>query len=97
VTDARLERLGDALRGGDLAWARLADGTAVIVDARGQHVLTLNETGLLVVDALRDGVASEEVLAARLVEAYEAEPAVAASDVRAFLERLQRAFEGTAG
>jgi hypothetical protein len=97
LSPSDVKRLATALRGGDLAWARLEDGTAVIVDARGQNVLTLNETGLLLVDALRQGAASEEDLAATLVRSYEVDAATAAADARAFLERLGSAFAGTAG
>lgn len=69
---------------------RLADHSGVILDLDSLHVYSVNDTGMCLVEALRDGVEDHEGLVRRLVEEFDVEPEEAASDVDAFVEELAR-------
>ena len=85
----RLEELSRLLADDEeLTQQTLADDTGVILDVDSLRVLSLNETGMFLVDCLRQGVASEAALVARLVAEFEVDPAIAAEDVRAFVDEL---------
>ncbi len=66
----------------------LADGTGVILDIDGMHVLTLNETGEVLVRAVLAGAADEAELVSRLVAEFEVEAPQAREDVGAFVAEL---------
>ena len=68
----------------------LADGTGVILDIEGMHVLTLNQTGEFLIAAVLAGAADEPDLVARLVGAFEVEEPQAREDVSAFLVELSQ-------
>ena len=68
----------------------LADGTGVILDIEGMHVLTLNQTGEFLVAAVLAGAAGEPDLVARLVAEFEVEEPQAHEDVSAFLVELSQ-------
>lgn len=92
-------RLADLLSAGRASVARLSDGTGVLLDVQGLTVFTLNEAGLVLVEALRAGAASEDdaaALAALLVARFEVSPAAAAADVAAFLAALKRSLPAAA-
>ncbi len=66
----------------------LADGSGVILDIAASQVITLNDTGVLLAEALRDGVASSEELVDQLTTSYEVDQADARADVGDFLDLL---------
>ena len=66
----------------------LADGTGVILDIDGMHVLTLNLTGEFLVAAMLAGATDEPDLVARLVAEFEVEELQAREDVSAFLAEV---------
>ena len=68
----------------------LADGTGVVLDIEGMHILTLNETGEFLVAAMLAGATDEPDLVARLVGAFEVEEPQAREDVSAFLVELSQ-------
>ena len=68
----------------------LADGTGVILDIEGMHVLTLNETGEFLIAAMLAGAADEPDLVARLVAEFEVEEPQAREDVAAFLTEVSQ-------
>ena len=68
----------------------LADGTGVILDIDGMHVLTLNQTGEFLIAAVLAGAADEPELVARLVAEFEVEAAQAREDVTAFLAEVSQ-------
>lgn len=78
----------EALARGALTLTRLTDGTGVLLDVSGCQVLTLNETGLVLVEALQEGLVSETELMARLQAGFEVDEQLALSDIRAFVEEL---------
>ena len=69
---------------------RLADHSGVILDLDSLQVYSVNETGMCLVEALRDGVEDHDGLVRRLIEEFDVEPEEAASDIDAFVEELAR-------
>ena len=69
---------------------RLADHSGVILDIDSLQVFSVNDTGMCLVEALRDGVDDHEGLVQRIVEQFEVDRERAASDVDAFVEELAR-------
>ena len=67
---------------------RLADHSGVILDVDSLRVFSVNDTGMSLVEALRDGVDDHEGLVRRLVAEFEVDEATAAADVDAFVEEL---------
>jgi len=66
----------------------MVDNSGVILDVDSLQVLSLNETGLVLVEALRDGVDDRRGLVRRLVEEYEIDEATAMADVDSFVAGL---------
>jgi len=67
---------------------RLADHSGVILDVDSLRVFSVNDTGMSLVEALRDGVDDHEGLVRRLVAEFEVDEPTAAADVDAFVEEL---------
>ena len=66
----------------------IVDGRAMLIDGRGEELITLNPVGTLVWKAL-DGEADAESLARRLLPELEGVgPDVLEADIRTFLEEL---------
>jgi len=76
------------LRDGDLCLTELGDGSGVILDLDGHQVLTLNGSGVVLVDAIAAGTLAIDDLAKILRERFDVEEMVAERDVQAFLEEL---------
>jgi len=73
-----------------LTTTRLADDSGVLLDTTTLQVLSVNETGQVLVEALQSGASTGEELTARLVEELDVDDASARHDVDAFLEELRR-------
>ena len=73
-----------------ISQTRLADQSGVILDVDSLQVFSVNETGMCLVEALRDGVDDHEGLVQRIVELFEVDRETAASDVDAFVDELAR-------
>lgn len=67
----------------------LADGTGVILDIDGMHVLTLNETGEFLIAAVLAGARDGGELADRMVAEFEVDAPQAQADVAAFIAVLR--------
>lgn len=83
-----LHALATALTTERFTHTSLADGTGVILDIDGMHVLTLNETGEFLIAAVLAGAADVDDLVARLVAEFEVESPQAQEDVAAFIAEL---------
>lgn len=80
------------LQDNDLLLTRLADGTGVLLDLSGHQVLTLNPTGVVLVEKISEGVVVADDLAVSLAVAFSVDDlARCESEVRAFLVTLERA------
>ena len=73
-----------------ISQTRLADHSGVILDIDSLQVFSVNETGMCLVEALRDGVDDHDGLVRRIVEDFEVDPVEAAADVDSFVEELSR-------
>jgi hypothetical protein len=81
-------RLALALRSGELAVTRLAEGSGVVLHVASLRSRTLNPAGMLLLDALAGGALGTDELVGRLDEVYALDPAVAARDVDRLLSDL---------
>jgi len=86
---AGIEHLTAVLRSGRLTQTKLADQTGVLLDIESLQVLTLNETGMFLVERLCAGVSTTEALARAMAAEFEVEEDVAREDVAAFLAELE--------
>ncbi|MFV2073899.1 MAG: PqqD family protein [Thermoanaerobaculales bacterium] len=80
--------LSQLLSSEGISHTKLADNTGVILDVESLQVFSLNETGLFLVEALRDGISDHQSLVRRMVEEFEVDEETASSDVDAFVEEL---------
>lgn len=87
-----LDRIAEALQGGRLTVNALDDGSGVLLDLDGEQLLTLNGSGMVLVQAIEAGARDPDALATALVERYEVDAATAAADALGFVERLAEAL-----
>jgi hypothetical protein len=71
-----------------ISHTRLADHSGVILDIDSLQVFSVNDTGMCLVEALRDGIDDHEGLVRRIVDEFEIDRETAAGDVDAFVEEL---------
>ncbi len=71
----------------DVVMAELGDGETALLDQASMRYFTLNETGRVIWDRLREGASLQEIVKA-LVEAFEVTPQEAGESAREFLEEL---------
>jgi hypothetical protein len=83
-----IEQLAAMLAGDQLTTTKLVDGTGVILDVDSMQVFTLNETGMFLVEQMRDGATEGRSLVEKLVEAFDVEDGLAAADVDTFVGDL---------
>jgi hypothetical protein len=83
-----IEPLSSVLVSDRLTQTILPDGTGVVLDIDGRQILTLNATGMYLVEQLRSGADSTGELAERLASAFEVEAEVAQADVEEFAATL---------
>jgi len=91
-SDADVGRIGALLRSERFSKAKLTDGTGVMTDAESMRILSLNETGIFLVEGLVSGLGLE-ALVERLVEEFR----VSAPDAREDLERFLGELDGFVG
>jgi hypothetical protein len=85
---SRLVDLSELLASEDLTQTKLADETGVILDVDSLQVFSLNETGMFLVEAMREGATTREELMARMVANFEVDEATAMADLEAFIAEL---------
>jgi hypothetical protein len=87
LSDANVARLGALIRSDRFSRAKLTDMTGVMVDAVGMRMLSLNETGMFLVEELVSGL-GVEALVEGLVREFNVSSPVAREDLEKFLEEL---------
>lgn len=85
---SNLERLSDLLQSDKVTRTTLVDDTGVILHLDSLQVLTLNETGMFLVERLGEGMRSVHQLITALTEEFEVDEVTARDDVESFLNEL---------
>ncbi len=85
---SRLVDLSELLSSDELTQTKLADETGVILDVDSLQVFSLNETGMFLVEAMREGATTREELVTRMVANFEVDEATAIADLEAFIAEL---------
>ena len=67
----------------------LADNTSVLLNVNGMRILSLNETGTFLVEAIKQGMRTEQQLVAALRQEFDVDEATARRDLEQFLKALQ--------
>lgn len=81
-----------ALESGRLTINALDDGSGVLLDVDGEQLLTLNRTGMRLVQAIDDGAATVEALRDMLLDEFEVEAERAEADAQAFVGEVAKAL-----
>lgn len=83
-----IERLSQLMRSDKVTQTKLADETGVILHLDSLQVLTLNETGMFLVERIGEGLSTSDQLIAALTDDFEVDEATARADVDAFVDEL---------
>jgi len=83
-----IERLSQLMRSDKVSQTKLADETGVILHLDSLQVLTLNETGMFLVERIGEGLSTSDQLIAALTDDFEVDEATARADVDAFVDEL---------
>jgi hypothetical protein len=86
----RAVNLSRLLSSDAISQTRLADHSGVILDIDSLQVFSVNDTGMCLVEALRNGIDDHQGLVNCLVEEFDVDRETAAGDVDAFVEELTR-------
>ena len=76
----------------DLQYTVLPDGSSVLLDISGHRVLTLSDTGTYLMQQLRDGTATVDMLAKRLTQEFDVDDDTARRDTQEFVDALSAAL-----
>lgn len=82
--------LGEHLNRESLTLTALADGSGVLLDLKGSHVLSVNPVGMCIVQAVKAGCSTEDDLAERVCAEYEVDTVRALNDVRCFIDEASQ-------
>tara|TARA_Y100001933_G_scaffold173198_1_gene171494 strand:+ start:898 stop:1176 length:279 start_codon:yes stop_codon:yes gene_type:complete len=92
VNEDPIKKIRGALESGRLTINALDDGSGVLLDIDGEQLLTLNRTGMRLVQAIDEGAAGVDALRDMLLAEFEVEAARAEVDARAFVEEVAEAL-----
>ena len=87
-----ITKIRGALESGRLTINALDDGSGVLLDVDGEQLLTLNRTGMRLVQAVDEGASSVEALRDMLLEEFDVEAERAEADARAFVGEVAEAL-----
>jgi hypothetical protein len=87
---SRVIELARLLSSGALAQSRLADHSGVILDLDSLAVFSVNDTGMCLVEGLREGIEDHQGLVQRVMEEFDVDEDVARADVDRFVDQLGR-------
>ena len=83
-----IERLSRLMQSDKVTQTKLADETGVILHLDSLQVLTLNETGMFLVERIGEGLSTVDQLIATLTDDFEVDEATARADVETFVDDL---------
>ncbi len=85
-----IEALSKILASDRLTHTILADNTSVLLNVNGMRILSLNETGSFLVEAIKGGAQTEQQLVAALRREFEVDETTALRDIAQFLDTLEK-------
>ena len=86
----RLDELSAELESERFTHKTLADGSGILLDVEGMRVMSLNASGMVVLEAVADGARDVDTLARKLTSEFEVELETARRDVEELLAELGR-------
>jgi len=92
VNEDPITTIRNALDSGRLTINALDDGSGVVLDTDGEQLLTLNRTGMRLIQSIDDGASTVDPLRDMLMAEYEVEAERAEADVRAFVAEVAKAL-----
>jgi len=92
VNEDPIRKIRDALESGRLTINALDDGSGVLLDIDGEQLLTLNRTGMRLVQAIDEGATGVSALRDMLLEEFDVEVDRAEADARAFVAEVAEAL-----
>ena len=92
MNEEPIRKIRDALESGRLTINALDDGSGVLLDVDGEQLLTLNRTGMRLVQGIDDGAMTVEALGGMLLEEFEVDAERAEADARAFVGDVAEAL-----
>lgn len=84
-----IEHIRDGLDSGRLNISRLEDGSGVVLDVDRELLLSMNDSGLAIMEDIAAGHVSTAALLEQLVARFDCSPEHADDDLSSFLHRLQ--------
>lgn len=93
MTDTDIDSIRTALDSGRVTINALDDGSGVLLDVEGEQLLTLNRTGMFLVQSIERGSATVEDLGAGLAERYEVDVDRAVADVEHFVAEVAESLD----
>jgi hypothetical protein len=73
--------------------ARLSDGSGVVLDVDAVVAYAVNDTGMCLVEGIREGALDRQMLVERLVREFDVDAATAAADIDEFVLGLLEVLE----
>lgn len=92
VNEDPIRKIRDALESGRLTINALDDGSGVLLDIDGEQLLTLNRTGMRLVQAIDEGATGVPALRDMLLDEFDVEVDRAEADARAFVGEVAEAL-----
>jgi hypothetical protein len=90
-----IEILRQKLNSRDVTMTTLGDGTGVLLNIKGMVILDLNETGMFVINRIREGILETESLVTRIQDEFEIDGETARRDIAVFVRELGKALDAS--
>lgn len=88
MTNTAISSIRSALESGRVSINALDDGSGVLLDIEGEQLLSLNRTGMYLVQTIERGTVTVDGLGEALAERYEVDLERAVADVEHFVAEV---------
>lgn len=92
TTDSDISKISQALSSERLTINRLDDGSGVVLDVQREQLVSMNRTGLMIIEAIAAGASGEAEIAEHLGQSFRIPLERAEQDVRRFTRQLAGAL-----
>ena len=92
ANNPEIARIGAALASQRLTINRLEDGSGVVLDVQREQLVSMNRTGLMIIQAIADGAGAEADIAEQISQSFGIDLDRAQQDVRRFARQLAAAL-----